>query len=199
MSTESPLPLEAEPLPEPVRPLPTPPPLPPAGARTWTPPPPAPKAQHSAGLAVLLSLFPGLGQVYNGQPAKALVFFFGWMGSFYLMVEKGPLPFVFLVPFVYFYNLVDAHQGAQRFQARRSGLPEPGVETLPDDSPIWGSLLIGIGVLLLLNNLGWLDLARLADYWPVLLIVVGAVFLRSSLRRRAAAAEAAQGVERSEP
>ena len=28
-------------------------------------------------LALVLSLFPGLGQVYNGQPAKAFVFFSG--------------------------------------------------------------------------------------------------------------------------
>ncbi len=185
MSTESPLPLE----PDPVRPAL--PPLPPP-ARTWTPPPPAPRPQHSPGLAVLLSLFPGLGQVYNGQPAKALVFFFGWTTAFYLAAEKGPLPFVFLIPFIYFYNLVDAHQGAQARNARRSGRPEPA-EAAPDpDSPLWGGLLIAIGVLLLLNNLGWLDLARLADYWPVLLIAVGAVFLRSSLRQREAAATLAR-------
>ncbi len=44
-----------------------------------TPAPPAPKLPKNPWLALVLSLFPGLGQVYNGQPAKALVFFSAWV------------------------------------------------------------------------------------------------------------------------
>src|SRR5882672_674319 len=65
---------------------------------------PAPKTPV---VALVLSLFPGIGQIYNGQPAKALVFFFAWAGSIYLTAETHPF-FAFLIAFVYFYNLVDA-------------------------------------------------------------------------------------------
>jgi cell wall-active antibiotic response 4TMS protein YvqF len=41
-----------------------------------------------------------------------------------------------------------------------------------------------MGLLLLLNNLGWLRLAALARYWPLALIVAGGVFLYQSLNRR---------------
>src|SRR6188474_231267 len=56
-------------------------------------------------VALVLSLFPGIGQIYNGQPAKALVFFFAWAGSIYLTAEAHPF-FAFLIAFTYFYNLV---------------------------------------------------------------------------------------------
>jgi TM2 domain-containing membrane protein YozV len=152
------------------------PPLPPPG--------PAPAYQRppkSPGLALALSLFPGLGQVYNGQPSKAFLFFFGWVGSIYGAVEIHPLPFAFLIPFVYFYNLVDAWRSASLINSRGAG------EVVQEDtaeSPAWGGGLILLGLVLLLNNLGWLRLASLQRYWPVLLIIAGAVFLYGSLQRR---------------
>ena len=41
-------------------------------------------------------------------------------------------------------------------------------------------------MLLLLNNLGWLDLERLQRYWPILLIVAGGYFIYSSFQKRKA-------------
>ena len=50
-----------------------------------------PAGPKSPILALVLSLFPGIGQIYNGQPAKAMVFFFAWAGSIMLVVAKlGP-------------------------------------------------------------------------------------------------------------
>ena len=57
------------------------PPLPPPAA------PMLPKPPKSPAVATFLSLFPGLGQVYNAQPAKALVFFFAWVGCIYLTAQ----------------------------------------------------------------------------------------------------------------
>src|SRR6188508_3165001 len=70
-------------------------------------------------LALVLSLFPGIGQIYNGQPAKALVFFFAWVGSIYLTAEANPF-FAFLIAFTYFYNLVDAWRSATVINARHA-------------------------------------------------------------------------------
>ena len=143
----------------------------------------APRPPKSVGLAIVLSLFPGLGQVYNGQPAKAFVFFSAWVGSIYGASEISPFPFAFLIPFVYFYNLIDAYRGANAVNARAlGGLPTPEGDDL--ESPIWGGGLLVLGLLLLLNNLGWLHLASLARYWPVALIVAGAASLYGSVQRR---------------
>jgi TM2 domain-containing membrane protein YozV len=151
------------------------PPLPPAA-----PPQPYVKQVKSPGVALVLSLFPGLGQVYNGQPAKGLVFFFTWVGCIYGAAQVDPIPFAFGIPFVYLFNLVDAYRSACVVNLRSVGQPEEEL----GESPAWGGTLVALGLLLLANNLGWLRLAALQRYWPVLLIVAGAAMLYGSLQRR---------------
>jgi hypothetical protein len=157
------------------------------------PPPPAlpPAAPYvrlpkSPGLAAFLSLFPGLGQVYNGQIARAFAFFFAWVGSIYLTANGHEFPFAFVIPFVYLYNMIDAWKGAaaanQRFLGGRSE-PEEGPSL---ESPVWGGILVVFGLVILASNLGWLDLERLAKWWPLLLIAVGVWFLYSSVTKKKA-------------
>jgi hypothetical protein len=134
--------------------------------------------------ALLTFLFPGLGQVYNGQPTKALVFFALFVGSISLVASGQPLPFAFAIPFVFFYALIDAFRSAALINARRSGEP---LESVDDPaSPAWGWTLIGLGVVLLLNNLGWLDLWAVRRFWPLLLIAGGVWIIRAALKRREA-------------
>jgi hypothetical protein len=152
-------------------------------------PPAAPyvRLPKSPGLAAFLSLFPGLGQVYNGQIARAFVFFFGWVGSIYLTASGQEFPFAFLIPFVYLYNLIDAWKGASAINARFLGGQADTEEEAGVESPVWGGSLAVLGVLILLNNLGWLDLSRLARFWPVLLIAVGTWFVYASFQKKKAA------------
>jgi TM2 domain-containing membrane protein YozV len=166
------------------RPLPPPlPPLPPPGFTLVETKPPQAKAPV---LAVLLSFFPGLGQLYNEQPAKAITFFFAFVGSIYGAAEISPFPFAFLIPFVWFYNLIDAWITAGDINKRaRAGDYERKDTSF--ESPLWGGTLLGLGLLLLLNNMGWLRLAAFARYWPLVLVVVGAAFLLRALRARQAA------------
>ncbi len=148
-----------------------------------SPRPPQSPLVKSAGLALVLSaIFPGIGQVYNGQPAKAFVFFFGLVGSIYGTAEIHPLPFAFLIPFVYFFNIIDAYRSATLLNAHAAGgaLPEEDVI----ESPAWGFSLIGLGLILLLNNIGWLNLAALQRYWPVLLVAAGAIFVWGSFQKK---------------
>ena len=165
---------------DPISPPQTPPPaaLPAAGPYVRLP--------KSPGLAAFLSLFPGLGQVYNGQIARAFAFFFAWVGSIYLTANGHEFPFAFVIPFVYLYNMIDAWKGAtavnQRFLGGRSE-PEEGATI---ESPVWGGILVAFGVLILLSNLGWLDLDRLAKWWPLLLIAAGAWFLYASVMKKKA-------------
>jgi hypothetical protein len=147
---------------------------------------PAPAGGSGAGrnpfiAAGLGFLFPGLGQIANGQISKALVIFMVFFGSITVMVNhENPLPWAFFLPLAYFYGIVDAFRSAALSNARQQGLfEEDGVE-----GPGWGVTLIGLGVLLLLNNLGWLNLASVARYWPLLLILAGGLMLKSSLAKR---------------
>ena len=110
-----------------------PPALPPAAA-------PFVRLPKSPGLAAFLSLFPGLGQVYNGRIARAFVFFFAWVGSIYLTASGHEFPFAFVIPFVYLFNIIDAWKGATAINARYLGgrtEPEDDVEV---ESPVWGGL-----------------------------------------------------------
>ena len=140
----------------------------------------------SPGLAAFLSLFPGLGQVYNGQIARAFVFFFAFVGSIYLTASGHEFPFAFLIPFAYLFNVVDAWKGAAAINARFLGGKVEPEEADAVESPAWGASLVAIGLLVLFNNLGWLDLDRLARWWPLVLIAVGAYFVYASLRKRKA-------------
>ena len=162
-----------------------PPPLPPSPALTAAPY--VRQLPKSPGLAAFLSLFPGLGQVYNGQVARAFVFFFGFVGSIYLTAEGYPFPFAFAIPFVFFYNMIDAWKGSTAINRRFLG-GDTGDQAAEDsvESPLWGGSLVVIGLLVLLSNMGWLDLDRLAQWWPLLLIAVGGYFIYGSIQKKKA-------------
>jgi TM2 domain-containing membrane protein YozV len=155
--------------------------------------PPAPALPKNPWVALVLSLFPGVGQLYNGQPAKGLVFFFTWVGCIFGTAEIDPFPFAFLIPFVYFFNLIDAWRSATAINNRfLGGQPLPEEETT--ESPAWGAALAGLGLVLLMNNLGWLQLSALRRWWPLVMVAVGAVFLYGSMRRRQEAAVGGRAV-----
>jgi hypothetical protein len=155
------------------------------------PPPPTvaapavavPRPLKAPWVALLLSLLmPGLGQVYNGQLSKAIFFFFAFSGSIYLIAEGHPLPFGVFLPFIIFSNMIDAFRSATLINARGTVKAEEEDDL---ESPGWGIGLAVIGLLILLNNLGWLRLSALVPYWPLLLIAAGLVLLRRSLQRKA--------------
>jgi len=164
----------------------------PLDPETKTPslPPPAyappPRLPKNPWLAVVFSfLFPGLGQVYNGELAKALVFFAGFVGSVSLVAHGNPFPFAFFIPFIIFFALIDSWKGASAINDRFLGgkLVE---EEKVSESPAWGITLVVIGLVFLAHNLGWLDFDKLARFWPILLIGAGAYFINGSIRKRKA-------------
>jgi len=180
MSSQPPAPESPEPtVPEAVPPLPATPAAAPAPYVRQLP--------KSPGLAAFLSLFPGLGQVYNGQIARAFVFFFAFVGSIYLTASGHEFPFAFVIPFVYLFNIIDAWKGSTTINRRFLG--GDSVDPAEEDSvesPLWGISLVAIGLLVLLSNMGWLDLDRLARWWPLLLIAVGAYFIYGSIQKKKA-------------
>jgi 4-hydroxybenzoate polyprenyltransferase len=157
------------------------PPLPPPPATVVTPAPVVPPAKLPWVALVLSLVMPGLGQIYNGQFAKALTFFVAFSGSIFLIAEGHPLPFAVFLPFIIFWNMIDAYRSAELLNAR--GVRATPAEEEPE-SPAWGIALATMGGLLLLNNLGWLNLGALVRYWPALLIAAGVVLLRRSMQRK---------------
>jgi hypothetical protein len=154
------------------------------------PPVPAVAAARPAkrpGIALLLgALFPGVGQLYNGQTAKAFALFASFASAIYLADEVG-MPFPLVIPFVIFYSAIDAYRSAVAINLRLAGR-DPSLESEDDaESPAWGVVLLGIGLLLLMNNLGILQIAAVRRFWPLLLVIAGAMFLRRAVRRRDAA------------
>jgi hypothetical protein len=171
----------------------------PSASATATPPALPPGYAPAVGLpkspfaAVVLSLlFPGLGQIYNGQLHKAFAFFGGFVASIFACVQINPMPFALFIPFVLLYSYVDAWKSATAINNRfLGGKAEPEEEGL--ESPVWGGVLVAVGLVLLLHNLDLIDLARFQRYWPVLLILAGVYFIRRSLEARKSGAGALEG------
>jgi hypothetical protein len=53
------------------------------------------------------------------------------------------------------------------------GAPYPGGRREQEHSPMGAVVLIGLGVLFLLANLGWFSFQWISHFWPVILIVIG--------------------------
>lgn len=137
----------------------------------------------SPGLAFVLGLIPGVGAIYNGQYLKGLVhaLIFGFVVT---MIDNTPGPSqpllgILLAAFI-FYMPFEAYHTAKK---REMGIVvDEWSSILPRSShagrtPIGPIILIGIGVLYLLNSLDLLDFRQIGRFWPVILIAVGAYML----------------------
>ncbi len=130
----------------------------------------------SPALATLLGLVPGVGAVYNGQYAKGVVHAVLWGGLISVASSGGKPPpvFVILVILLTFYMPIEAYRTARALRRGEevdefSGLMSVG----GGRSPAGGIVLIVVGVLFLLNSLGFWQLRQLSRYWPVILIAAG--------------------------
>jgi len=147
---------------------------------------PQPVASGSSpALAGFLGFIPGLGAVYNGEYMKALihvVIFAGMVG--FLSGDHGdsagPMVGVLLAAFI-LYMAIDAYRTAK---AKLWGTPLPAsLGDLGTDKPVGPLLLIGLGVVFLLDRLGLFNVDRLVKFWPVLLILLGVWMLRKRVAR----------------
>jgi hypothetical protein len=144
--------------------------------------PPMPHSDVSPGLAFILGMIPGVGAIYNGQYIKGLIHVF-IVGMIISILDSGsagglePLVGLMLAAF-WWYMAFEAYHTARK---RRLG------QTVDDFSsliPVHGSrfpaapvILIALGVVFLLNNLGVLELRQVLRYWPLLLIGLGVYML----------------------
>jgi hypothetical protein len=151
-------------------------------APAYPPLPPAPQlatpARRSPGLTVVLSFLPGLGHLYLGLYQRGMVFFAAFAAAIWLTEhsEAG-----ILIPFIWFFGLIDAYRQAQLINAGM--LPDlslggPAVTLKRGRGNLGlGVFLTVLGALLLYNQFYPLDLTFLVDWWPLLLVAAGIYLL----------------------
>lgn len=139
------------------------------------------KRQTSPLIATLLSFVcPGLGAAYNGQTAKALIYFAVFVGLFQMAVLTGGLP-IFVLGFIgmWLFAALDSFRTARLI---RSGVTPNGAEDIivqrfSGNPRLWGIVLTILGASFFLQaffNIRFFIRAVL----PILLIGLGVYILR---------------------
>jgi hypothetical protein len=145
---------------------------------------PGPGVGSSPGVALALGFIPGVGAIYNGQIPKALiqVLIFGSLialsdrvgGPFETLFGLGAAAF-------YFYMVIDSYQTAKAMSYGVKRQEWLGFGDVKMGAPVGAALLIGLGVLFLLDNLGLPVFRHVHKFWPVLLIVVGVILMQKRM------------------
>jgi len=169
------------------------------------PPPVAPAyvERKSPGLAGFLSIFPGLGHLYLGLYQRA----FGFAGAFCLLIffnSHGHRTAVFSGPataFVWFFAIIDAVRQAKAIN--RGTVAESGFAPAPllrrssegTGSLTWGVILVGLGVLWILDRFVNIDWSFMEEWGgPLALILLGLVLVISHVRRKRSEHESGIGM-----
>jgi len=153
----------------------------------------APSGGPNPVAATFLGFIPGVGAIYNGQVVKGLIHVLVFAGL--IALSEHTEFFGVLVAFFYCYMVWDAYATAKAIQERRSlpdpfglgaNLPAAGTTAPASPGPGSGDLvrhgqhvptaaivLIGLGVIFLLDNIGILHWHWMARMWPIILIAIG--------------------------
>lgn len=158
-------------------------------------PPVNPPRQYSAAdsrykspaLATVMSLMPGLGQIYVGYYRQGFINIIVVAGIIALLDSLGhhhelePF-FGFFLAFFWMFNIVDAYRKATFYNQSLAGL---GQFELPEDekllgtrgSVLGGAILIIVGVIALSYTRFGISLDWIGVWWPLAPILMGAYFL----------------------
>lgn len=153
------------------------------------------KPPKSPGLAGVLSFFfPfGTGQLYNGQPQKALIFFLIFAGLVTLQTTGEGQPFLGLcLGAFYIYQIIEAVQTAKRINMRvlaGEGYEEEAYadevpELVKSGSIFWGAFLMIVGLVLLLANFEVINYSTVFDLWPLIIIIIGVKLVAEYLTQK---------------
>ncbi len=166
------------------------------GAGLKVPPVAFPGPGPNPALAGILSIFPGVGTVYTGQYVKGLAY----MGIFVFLIlgtiHISGLVFGLALGFFCVYQMIDAIRTAKAIQmgepipdplglvqtfgtgepnypAGAGGTDAAGESTESSRVPTGAVILIGLGVLFLLQTAGFLGDFSVDRLWPLILIALG--------------------------
>jgi Domain of unknown function (DUF5668) len=139
----------------------------------------------NATVAFVLGLFPGLGAVYNGEYNKALihivVFSAMIVGLNSELGDSAETALSLLLAGFVLYMAFDAMRTAKARAMGQTGV-DP-LETWSKDRPIGPIILIGLGVVFLLNSFSWFSFYRVQRLWPLILIAAGVLMFRNRISR----------------
>ena len=153
--------------------------------------------RKSPFIACMLSLMPGIGQVYVGYYKLGFVHNVVFAGTIMILsldIEALVPLFAIFLAFFYVYNVVDAGRRAAFYNMALDGvegieLPEEMNVELPSfgGSMGGGLFLMVLGAILLSNTVLGVSLEWVEDWWPVAPIVLGGyLFVRALQERRQA-------------
>jgi len=149
----------------------------------------------SPALAAVLSLMPGLGQVYVGYYQRGFAHLIVVAGIITLLASGAidaltPLFGLFLA-FFWLYNVIDAARRASFYNealAGRSSIELPQDFKMPgfQGSIAGGAALMLVGFILLLNTRFGVSLDWVEEWWPAAPILFGAFLLYRAVQDRRA-------------
>ena len=149
--------------------------------------------RKNAILACILSLMPGLGQVYIGYYKQGFIHVAIAAGTIaalnlWLPQPMYPLLGIFLA-FFWLYNIIDAGRRAAYYNQALDGVT--GVEIPPEmslpsagGSVAGGVVLIVVGIALLSHTAFDFSLAWLEDWWPAAPIAFGAYLIYRGVQEK---------------
>jgi len=165
--------------------------------RATTMAPPQPRLRDtrskSPALAAVLSMMPGLGQVYVGYYQRGFVHA-AVVATLVTILASGTLDrlnplFALFMSFFWLYNIIDAARRASLYNDALAG--NPSIE-LPQDfkmpglqgSIFGGAALIVGGFILLLHTRFGVSLEWVEQWWPVAPMMFGAYLLARAIQDR---------------
>ena len=149
--------------------------------------------RKSPFLACILSLLPGLGQVYVGYYRQAFINIILFSSVFALLTSvEGYTPLmpfgILFMAFFEFYNIIDAGRRASLYNLTLDGIENisPPDALTNNPLPIQGSYLIGgvmmvFGAIALSNTMFGLSLRWLEQSWPVFPMLMGAYLIYQAI------------------
>ncbi len=148
---------------------------------------PQPPVQTSSSpvAALFLGFVPGLGAVYNGEYTKALIHIVVFIaiiaGLNSDLGDAGDTVLGLSLAGFIVYMAIDAHRTAKAKVLGQA--PPSSVEAWGKDKPIGPLVLIGLGVIFLLNQFGFFSFHVVFRFWPVFLIGAGVLMLLNRMKR----------------
>ncbi len=150
--------------------------------------------RKSPVLAMVLSLMPGLGQIYVGYYRRGFVHILVVASLITFIAATGPhnalIPLAALfMAFFWLYNIVDAGRRAMLYNLALSGgkaleLPEEFEMPGPKGSILGGLCFLALGGILLSNTLYGLSLDWVEDWWPAALFVPGVWLIVKAIQEK---------------
>ena len=152
---------------------------------------PAPLIVKSPALAMFLSAFPGLGNVYNGLYLRGLVFFLIIFSMIAIISTNQTDAEAFFGPaiaFFWFFNIIDAYR--QAVLINHGYQQDLGLNDLPkrpragQGGIAAGVILVLIGVYALLERYVNIELDWIFDLWPLAAVGLGLWLIWGTIRDR---------------